>query len=121
MPTGLQGNALARVRANAIALLLDTCTIQDVTTVSDGSGGKQKSWTAGTVTACRVGNAKTIQRDSSLGVQETVTVYPLELPYNATITATSRVLHGGHTYEIWALNDDSSPLVLKEAQLVRVG
>ncbi len=119
-PVGVTAATLNRMRASALKLMPETCTIQQNQRVDDGSGGKKRSWvTVATNVPCRLDKAGG-SGDPSQGANANTGLYPFTAKYDAPLTDDCRVLHGGHTYEIAALFDDQTPLITKDAELRRV-
>lgn len=116
-------NQLAIFRADAAQILLDTCTLQKPGLVDDGAGGKKRGLTiVATNEPCRVDAASTPggAGRSDLGPDARVSDLTITLRWNSPITKDCQVVHGGHTYEIFVLNEDQSHQILKTAQLTRI-
>lgn len=114
-------NQLAIFRADAAQLLLDTCTLQKPGLVDDGAGGKKRGLTTvATNEPCRVDAASGGAGSSDLGPDARVSNLTISLRWDSPITRDCQVVHGGHTYEIFALIEDQSHQILKTAQLTRI-
>jgi len=107
--TALTTAMLAQMRAQIEATLGATVVIQTVSTTSDGAGGFSETWTAAGTVAGRfdpLPNASQIARTAlAEGLKD---IYILTMPYNAPISAASRVVANGETYEVRQLWNENT-------------
>jgi hypothetical protein len=96
----LSADELARIRSDLAGLLPDTCNLLAGTAAPDGFGGQTITWgTASASVACR----KDYERGAKIlsgEAQQIFTGWMFSLPYNTTVTETTRIEHGGKTYTI---------------------
>jgi hypothetical protein len=84
-------------------LLPDTCHILSVTEASDGQGGITQTWgTATASVACRLDAGKRVASSEQVDAAalQPYSFWWLTLPYDTTIGAGNRVVHGGATYNV---------------------
>jgi len=116
----LTATELSDIRDVIESLLPDTCTIQALTRTSDGMGGWTDSY-ANTYTgiACRVWR----QEGGELVVGDQgaeVTRWVLTVAWDQPVTATMRVVHAGHTYQVNDVNDTGSERGERRAWMTRM-
>ncbi len=113
---------LARMRAEILALLTDTCVLSSPSYSPNGMGGGTITYTAAGTVVGRLDNPNKRQDDviQRVGKEGLTINYVLTLPYDATIDADWRVTVNGQTYEIIELNADHSMRVVKRAYIARV-
>lgn len=105
-------------------LLTDTCKIYPITYTNDGAGsmietkGSYRTYNSLEDIPCRLDQQRQY-RESQVFLQEiTPTNYYLSLPYDVPIEVNDRIEHGGLTYEIRQLFDDSTWKAVKKAFVV---
>lgn len=99
---------LASMREAIEDLLPDTCSILAVTHTPNGQGGQTDTWaTASSRIPFRL-DVVTGREMVSGGALQPFTKYKGSLPYDAVITAQSRILHNGITYAVTGVNVDAS-------------
>ena len=89
------------------AALPDTCTIKRRTLSSDSAGGFTEGWTdQASGVACRIAPVRSISDAESIvgGAFQGKTLWQLTLPAGQDIGHADRVVVGGNTYEVAALN-----------------
>jgi hypothetical protein len=111
---------LTLMRAEIAKMLPDTCSILTLTHVSDGAGG----WTdtRGTVSgiACRLdymSGSEGVAENLSAGAVQPYSRFILTIPASVTVLPENQVLHGGLTYNVMAVNTDTSWITCKRAVL----
>lgn len=110
---------LVHARAAAASVLPDSCTIQTRTNSTDAMGETVPTW-ASTYTSvpCRVDPVR--QSEATMAGRQTAEYdFTLTVPYDQTIDAAMRVVHGGLTYEVIAVDADKSWAVTRRAQIRR--
>jgi hypothetical protein len=111
---------LTAMRTAINRLLPDTCNLLTVTRSVDAGGGFVESWgTASANVACRLDKMSGSEQLAG-GALLPFTGWMLSLPYDTTITEAYRVEHGGYTYAVESVNNDSSWQAVKRAQVKRV-
>jgi head-tail adaptor len=118
--TALTASELSAMRSTIAELLPDTCTILSPTSTPDGYGGVTTAWgTATASVACRL-DMKQGREQTSGGAVTPFTSYTLSLPYDATISATWRVVVSSVTYAVTSVNSGQSWVVVTRCDLERV-
>jgi head-tail adaptor len=114
---GLSANELAQMRADAIELMSDTCSILSVAYTRDGEGGLAEVW--GTLTAsvaCRIDYITGREAQIGGAVQPYARAR-LTVPYDTTLETTNRILADGRTYSVKSVNSGQSWIVSVRAEL----
>jgi SPP1 family predicted phage head-tail adaptor len=91
------------MRAEQTKALPSTCTIVRRSVAADGLGGQTETWTTlASGVACRLAPMSYRERVAAqqFGGDET---WHLTLPYGQDVTAADRVIYGGVTYEVKAV------------------
>jgi len=118
MSLGLNAAQLARMRAQAAALLPGTCTIQRATSTNDGGGGWTEGWADVATVACRMDTISARTRAEVQAAREAgVTYYTLTVPYDAPIGAGLRVVVDSVAYEIVEVHTAESWAVSRRARV----
>lgn len=118
---GLTAAQLARMRQTLTNMLPQSATLQTVTRTSDGMGGWTESLSTGTVVKCRLDPHSPTAAEALAGDMETVAVrYRLTVPYDAPLTAASRVTVDGHTYRVIQVDADHAWRLSRRALVVEV-
>jgi len=110
MSTGLTTSDLEWMQDSIEELLPDTCVILTQINTSDGQGGYITTWgTASVNEKCRIdpGRKEMYERISGARL-EPFSWWQLTLRYDATITAQSRVIVNGATYNVVNFDDNKS-------------
>jgi len=121
MPT-LTTNDLAWMRDALEELMPDTCAILTATNASDGQGGYTVTWgTASANVKCRVDPGKKEMYERLTGAKlEPFSWWQLTLPHDTTITAQSRVVVNGNTYNVVNHDDNKSWQATLRVALMKV-
>ena len=95
----LSSDELAAIRAEQVATMPDTCTVQSVTRTADGMGGFTEDWDDSASYACRlsVTSGRELEIAARITNQRAVTI---TLPHGSAVTTGSRLVIGSQTYEI---------------------
>ena len=120
MSIGLTARELAQMQADIYDLLPDTCDILSVAYTSDSEGGFAEAW--GTATAgvkCRI-DYRSGRESMTGGAIQPYSKAVLSVPYNTTISLTSRVKIGDYVWSILSINEGQSWQAVKRAELERV-
>lgn len=121
--TGLNSDALNRMRAQFQQLLPDTCTIEQLTPVSDGAGGWSESWQAvpGGTVACRLDPLLSREQlEVAAGQPHEISEYLLTVPFDAPLAPAHRVVVNGQAYQVRHLMADHSWRVARRAYVTRL-
>jgi hypothetical protein len=111
---------LAAMRAEINRLLPDTCQIVTITHTSDGAGGFTDTYGTASAIACRLdymSGSEGVAENLSAGAVQPFGRYMLTLSSSAVILTENQVMHGGLTYNVMAVNTDSSWMGSKRAVL----
>ena len=120
---GISTAQLTRMRAEAVQLQPDTCTIQAATTTKDGKAGFTETWAtvAGGVVTCRLDPMpRPVQPDTLGGREAILNQRMLTCPYDAPLAVNRRVVVGTETYEIRDLHEDHAWRVVRRAIVTKV-
>jgi SPP1 family predicted phage head-tail adaptor len=119
--SSLTAGELASLRSHADDLLPDACTVQTKTVSVDSTGNPIESW-ADTYTsvACRL-DAVTGGGERALwGRLAAVSDWILSIPYDQSVSEAMRVVYGGTTFYITAVEDVHTWRTIRRAGLRRV-
>lgn len=110
------------MREHANALLADTCKIESRIMTMDSIGGWSETWTArGSAIPCRL--AAVTSRMGMAGVRSDQYTedrqWMLTVAHDQTVEETDRVTVGGNVYQVRAVNDDDTEILLKRVVLER--
>ncbi len=114
---------LAAERAEVARMLPDTCVIQEITQTQDGAGNAIKGTAIRGTVQCRVGPVpgRSIPADVLGGKESLASLYRLWVAWDCALLAVGRlVVHGGHTYELRGLVDDTSWRLSRGGYIVRI-
>lgn len=92
------------MRTTALEALPGTAVIQNQTFVDNGGGGGSLSWTASGTVACRLAPLTGDEREVADRISAEAD-YVITLPTTASVTASSRLIVAGGTFEVQALRD----------------
>lgn len=98
--------ALARIRAAAVELQTDTCTVYHKTRVTNGAGGYTNTESSATYT-CRVSPSAGFNLPMELltsGKINTFSTWFVTLPYNATVAKDDRIVANSQTFEVLGIH-----------------
>lgn len=104
---GLSAGELDAIRADIAQMLPDTCVLYTQSYIPDGMGGGTIGWNVAGTVACRL-DRKTGYEKLAADAARPYGEWMLTIPHNATISVDMRVVHGGETYDVVAVNDDKS-------------
>ena len=111
----LTDTELASIRSTASEALPGTAIVQTQAWVSDGGGGGETAWTASGTVNCRIapvggsgGSEGTLASRISADAEYVVT-----LPYNASLSANSRLIIDGGTFNIESVRSRSYHATLR--------
>lgn len=111
----LNASDLISMHNDESQLLLDTCTLKRMT----GTPRVLTTITSSlpcTVTVDQRKNQSNEMAELDMGVQ----TYTLIVPYTTVLYKEDQITHGGHVYEVRAVQDDETPLLFKTATMTRV-
>ena len=118
---GISTARLAIMRAQAVQLQPDTCTIQQTSNTKDGKGGFTEAWTTVATVTCRLDPMpRPVQSDTLGGREAILNQRMLTCPYDAPLAVNRRVVIGTETYEIRDLHEDHSWRVVRRAIVTKV-
>jgi hypothetical protein len=92
---------LDRMRQTDERAMSDTAQVQGSTWIDDGAGGGTPGWGTTATVPCRI--AALTQGDAEIviaDVQETVTLYRVNLPLGTAVDVDNRILVGPRTFSI---------------------
>jgi len=115
--TQLSSADLAGMRSAVEELFPDTCDILSLTIVADGQGGQTETW--GTATASAKCRFDFVSGDEQMaaGAEQVYKRAMLSLHYDTVITPANRILYEGNTYNVISVNDTTSWIVAKRAEV----
>ncbi len=119
MPPMMPSLVLNRLRAETLKLLPDQCTILRLARTGNATDGFREDWMPFATVACRLdsmGATAGEARELNVGVEP----HKLIVAWDAPLTTNSRIRHGDYVYEIRKLRDDATPLIIIEADVLRV-
>lgn len=96
----LSSDELAAIRAEQVANMPDTCTVQNVTRTLTSSGGSTRDWVDGASYPCRLSNRGLPQEYLQLAAVQGVQYWMVTLPHDAVVTREARLVIGGKTVSI---------------------
>ena len=96
----LSSDELAAIRAEQVANMPDTCTVQNVTRVPDGMGGFTEAWDDGTSYACRLSSRGLPREYLEIAAISGAHYWMVTLPHDAVVTREDRLVIGGKTVSI---------------------
>jgi head-tail adaptor len=100
----LTSGELARARADAVALLPDTCEISRVTLEPDGAGGFTESWNLVVTVACRLAPTGQLSQERLVAERVTnVSTWTLTVPAETDVRVGDRATIGTRTLEVAAV------------------
>lgn len=107
MVAWMDAREIASLRASAVTVLADTCTIRTPSRTSDGAGGFTTAWSEETDVPCRFApvSSRAVRPTEAGGVLVTATGWTLLLTHDAAITAGCEALVGGVTYQVLSVED----------------
>lgn len=118
----LTEDELAGMRSTIVLSLSDTAIVQTAVEVSDGGGGVTTSWVNAGTYDFRI--APVASSGDGEGVEggrvHPDTEYVGTFPSDASVTANSRVIHGGGTYPVTALRSPRSWELGRRVELKRL-
>jgi len=121
MSLGISTAQLDRMRAQAVQLQPDTCTIQQASNTKDGKGGFTETWTTVATVTCRIDPMpRPVQSDTLGGREAILNQRMLTCPYDAPLAVNRRVVIGAETYEIRDLHEDHSWRTVRRAIVTKV-
>lgn len=119
--TYLSGNELAQMRADALMLLADTCTIGTRTETVDELGTPIITWTDTANVACKLA-AQTSKNPGTGGGQFQVSAgWVLTVAFDQAIAGDNQVTVNGKGYTVLAVEDDQTWGIVKRAYMRREG
>lgn len=118
---GISTVQLAVMRAQAVQLQPDTCTIQSVTNTRDSKAGFTETWATLATVTCRIDPMpRPVQKDTLGGNEAILNQRMLTCPWDAPLAVNRRVVVGTETYEIRDLHEDHSWRVVRRAIVTKV-
>jgi SPP1 family predicted phage head-tail adaptor len=119
--SSLTAAELASMRDHADNLLGDTCTIQTKAVTLDSTGNPTESYTnTYTSVACRLDAVSGRGERALWGRLAAVSDWILSIKYDQTISEADRVIYGGTTYFVTAVEDAHTWRTIRRAGLRRV-
>lgn len=110
----IPANQLAAMRADLNRTLVDTCTLKATT------GSPRSLQVVASNVPCRMKLQKPGQAQAFDELGMPIALYQFDLPYNTVIAKDYQIVFNGHTYEVYDVMDDHSPLVFVSAFARRV-
>jgi head-tail adaptor len=112
---------IAAMRADALGVLGDTCTVQTPTEAVDAYGSTSISWASTTNVACKLAPLSLRDQTSQAGAGYTaIANYALTLPFDQAISSGCRVVHESRTYEVIRVEDTHTWRAVRRAYLRRM-
>lgn len=109
-----------------VNLLQDECQVYPMTRTNDGSGGytetrgAYRTYLNSDIIPCRFNQTRQYRDAAPFLEETTITDYYMDMPTNFELSIDDRIEHGGLTYEIRKLSDDSTWRTTKRAYVVSV-
>ena len=117
----LTATELTRMRTDAEDLLPSTCTIQTLSTIPDGMGGVEESWSDIDDVPCRLDITNWQSKTAIDGDQFSLhDIWLLYVHWDQAIASGNRVVFDGDTYDVLSGQDHGDWRMLRQVLLQRV-
>lgn len=96
----LSSDELAAIRAEQVATMPDTCTVQSVTRTADGMGGFTEDWDDSASYACRLSSRGVPREYLEMAAAQGAHYWMVTLPHGAVVTREDRLKIGDRALSI---------------------